>query len=69
MNNWVLTWHVQMEAMRLDQLKDLWKSRSFSFIHEARPKDTTQAFFMQSLYSSALSKNIDASLCLEFLFA
>lgn len=44
----------EQDAMSLYQLKELWKSRGFSFIHEACPKDTTQAFFMQSLYSSAL---------------
>ncbi|XP_024398800.1 uncharacterized protein [Physcomitrium patens] len=44
----------QAEEMSLRQLKELWKIRGFSFIHEACPKDTTQAFFMQSLYSSAL---------------
>lgn len=42
------------EGMALGQLRELWKARGFSFIHEACPKDTTQAFFMQSLYSSAL---------------
>lgn len=54
----------QHDAMSLPELKDLWKSRGFSFIHEACPKDTTQAFFMQSLYSSALGhiKTPDASL-------
>lgn len=49
---------VQMEGTRLAQLKELWIGRSFSFIHEARPKDTTPSFFIQSLYSSALSKDL-----------
>lgn len=44
----------EQDGMSLWQLRELWKARGFSFIHEACPKDTTQAFFMQSLYSSAL---------------
>ena len=54
----------QQDGMWLWQFKELWKSRGFSFIHEACPKDTTQAFFMQSLYSSALGhvKSVDKAL-------
>ncbi|KAG0577975.1 hypothetical protein M758_5G188600 [Ceratodon purpureus] len=51
-------------GMALAHLRELWKARGFSFIHEACPKDTTQAFFMQSLYSSALGhvKSVDRAL-------
>lgn len=54
----------QQEGMWLWQMKELWKGRGFSFIHEACPKDTTQAFFMQSLYSSALGhvKSVEKTL-------
>lgn len=43
------------DSTSFPHLKELWKSRGFSFIHEACPKDTTREFFMQSLYSSALT--------------
>lgn len=59
----LVTSFAELESTSFNQLKELWKSRGFSFIHEACPKDTTQAFFMQSLYSSALGhvKNKEAS--------
>ncbi|KAJ7529815.1 hypothetical protein O6H91_15G067200 [Diphasiastrum complanatum] len=48
----------------LSQMKFLWSFRSFSFIHEARPKDVTPAFFMQTLYSCALGHIVHGeSLC------
>ncbi|KAL3685769.1 hypothetical protein R1sor_003791 [Riccia sorocarpa] len=43
------------EGTELEQMKDLWRSRNFSFIWEARPKDVTPAFYAQALYSCALS--------------
>ncbi|CAK9216770.1 unnamed protein product [Sphagnum jensenii] len=44
----------QVEGRELSHMKELWQARRFSFIHEACPKDVTQDFFMQALYSSAL---------------
>ncbi|CAM6042586.1 unnamed protein product [Sphagnum compactum] len=44
----------QVEGRELSHMKELWQGRRFSFIHEACPKDVTQDFFMQALYSSAL---------------
>ncbi|BFI25290.1 snRNA-activating protein complex subunit 1 [Marchantia polymorpha subsp. ruderalis] len=54
----------EMEGTELDQMKELWRSRNFSFIHEARPKDIIPSFYAQALFSSALSHVVaeDASL-------
>lgn len=46
----------KVEGRELSHMKELWQARRFSFIHEACPKDVTQDFFMQALYSSALGK-------------
>lgn len=45
---------IKIEGVELSQIKELWRSRSFSFIHEARPNHVDPAFFMQALYSCAL---------------
>lgn len=42
------------DGSKLSEMKDLWTARSFSFIHDARPKDVLPAYFLQCLYSSAL---------------
>ncbi|KAI5057674.1 hypothetical protein GOP47_0027689 [Adiantum capillus-veneris] len=45
---------VEMGGQELSQMKELWRSRSFSFIHEAKPSHASQGFFMQTLYCCAL---------------
>eukprot|EP00250_Pteridium_aquilinum_P035746 c9885_g1_i1 orf=174-1139(+) len=45
---------VQIGGLELSQMKELWRSRCFTFIHEAKPTQVNAAFFMQALYSSAL---------------
>ncbi|MCO5605533.1 hypothetical protein L7F22_059716 [Adiantum nelumboides] len=45
---------VEMDGKELAQMKELWRSRSFTFIHEARPSHVNPGFFMQALYSCAL---------------
>lgn len=44
----------EIRGVELSQIKELWKSRSFTFIHEAKPNHVDPAFFMQALYSCAL---------------
>lgn len=43
-----------MQGTELAQMKELWRARNFSFIHEARPKDVRPSFYAQGLFSSAL---------------
>lgn len=50
---------VEIGGLELSQMKELWRLRSFSFIHEARPNHVDAAFFMQALYSCALSHIIE----------
>ncbi|KAG6553485.1 hypothetical protein Mapa_004397 [Marchantia paleacea] len=54
----------EIEGTELGQMKELWRSRNFSFIHEARPKDIIPSFYAQALFSSSLSHVVaeDASL-------
>jgi hypothetical protein len=47
-----------MKGTELSQMKELWRARSFSFIHEARPKDVIPSFYAQGLFSSALIHKI-----------
>ncbi|KAL2653775.1 hypothetical protein R1flu_021903 [Riccia fluitans] len=53
------------EGTELEQMKDLWRIRNFSFIWEARPKDVTAAFYAQALFSCALSHMVaeEVSIC------
>ncbi|CAM6105165.1 unnamed protein product [Calypogeia fissa] len=44
----------EMQGTELAQMKELWRARNFSFIHEARPKDVSSSFYAQGLFSSAL---------------
>lgn len=45
---------VEIDGLELSQMKELWRSRSFSFIHEAKLPHVNLAFFMQALYSCTL---------------
>lgn len=44
----------EMQGTELAQMKELWRARNFSFIHEAKPKDVIPSFYAQGLFSSAL---------------
>lgn len=44
----------EMHGTELAQMKALWRTRNFSFIHEAKPKDVIPSFYAQGLFSSAL---------------
>lgn len=52
---------VDIEGTELAQMKELWRARSFSFIHEARTKDVSPSFYAQGLFSSALSHIVGGS--------
>eukprot|EP01018_Ginkgo_biloba_P033397 Gb_29095 [translate_table: standard] len=45
----------ELKATTLAEMKEVWRARKFSFIHEARPTDKNSAFFMQTLYDRAIS--------------
>eukprot|EP00897_Mesotaenium_endlicherianum_P001938 jgi/Mesen1/1772/ME000014S01179 len=42
-------------STELEMFKHLWRARSFTAVHEGRPREMNQRFFAQSLYSTALS--------------